>query len=133
MTTTNALTKQEQFFYDNAGYSHTPATETQEQGHIRSAREYAAAETWAIDNGYYFDWMNDANGCNGCDCGQDDCACATGEGHDTYGCIMRSDENQHLQSLWGICSPTWIYRRIIEAELALEEKFSLESIGSLNA
>lgn len=127
------LTKQEQFFYDNAGYSHLPAKETAEEGHLRSAREYAEAETWAIDNGYYFDWIIDSNGCSGCGCESEDCVCSTGIDHETYGCIMRSDDDKHLQSLWGICNPDAAYRRVVEAELALEEKFSLSVIAGMES
>ncbi len=35
------MSAREQFFYDNAGYSCNPPTETEEQGHIRCAKELA--------------------------------------------------------------------------------------------
>lgn len=46
------MTKDEQFFYDHAGFSYDPATETAEQGHQRTARNLAGAERWARANGY---------------------------------------------------------------------------------
>lgn len=122
------MNKQEQFFYDHAGYSYDPKTETSEQGRERGAVALAAAETWALDNGYYFDWIEDQNGCSGCGCGSDDCACATGAAHETLGCIMRSDTDSHLQSLWSICGADAAYRRVVEADLALEEQTSLNVI-----
>jgi hypothetical protein len=48
-----ALTDTEQFFYDNADYSFNPATETEDEGRIRGARELAAAEQ-RLENGPYF-------------------------------------------------------------------------------
>lgn len=47
------LTANEQFFYDNAGYSYDPKTETAEDGRKRMARELAAAED-AMKKGPYF-------------------------------------------------------------------------------
>jgi len=46
--------------------------------------------------------------------------------HECYGCILeKRDEDtgewEHAQSLWGIFDPDDNYRRIVEAELALEE------------
>jgi hypothetical protein len=122
------LTKQEQFFYDHAGYGYHKALETEDEGHTRSAKRLAIAETWAIDSGHYFDWVDDPEGCIGCMCGNDDCACfRTGgkptEDHHPKGFIMRwdNDDNVVKRSLWGICGADAAYRRVIEAELALEE------------
>jgi hypothetical protein len=57
--TQSTLTKQEQFFYDHAGFSFDPTKETQEQGKLRCARQMAKAETWAVQNGYMFETMPD--------------------------------------------------------------------------
>jgi hypothetical protein len=129
------MNKAEQFFYDNGGYSYDAKVETEEQGHIRSAIAMASAEEWAMDNGYFFDWINDDNGCSGCGCESDDCSCSSGEPHETLGCIMRSDENDHAQSLWGICGADANYRRVVEAELAMEERavtFAAKAMDAIN-
>jgi hypothetical protein len=53
------LTADEQFFFDNAGWSHDPLTESPREGRARCARELAAAEEWARDNGYTVEWEGD--------------------------------------------------------------------------
>ena len=63
------MTKQQQFFYENAGFSYDPATETQGQGKERCAIALANAETWAVQEGLQFEvepdrdaddsWMGD--------------------------------------------------------------------------
>ena len=117
------------FFKKNAGYSYGP-DETPEQGRIRCARALAKAErdahdVWNIE----FQWQEDIDGCIGCDCGSDDCDCASGASHETLFCIARSG-NTTLASLSGICSPTREYARVIEAELALEAIAELQRIGA---
>jgi hypothetical protein len=52
-TTPGTLTADEQFFYEHAGYGFDRATETSEQGHVRTARLLAAAEQ-ALKAGPYF-------------------------------------------------------------------------------
>ena len=49
------MTKREQFFYDNAGFSYNPETETQEDGRIRCAQEMAKVEDEAQALGMYLD------------------------------------------------------------------------------
>lgn len=48
------LTKDEQFFYDHAGWSYDPKTETERQGRERGAKSLAAAEKRLKDGPYYF-------------------------------------------------------------------------------
>jgi hypothetical protein len=44
------------FFLEHAGYSYDPATETPEQGKLRSAQALADAESWAAEYGAVFQW-----------------------------------------------------------------------------
>jgi len=53
------MTKQEQFFYDNAGYSYAPPTETVEDGRTRGAKALAKAEEYAERKGWYILWEDD--------------------------------------------------------------------------
>lgn len=114
------MTRQQQFFYDNAGTSCNPATETLEQGKERGALRLAVAEDWARDSGYEFKWIPDQGGCIGCDCGDSDCACANGTCEPEV-CCMKGEDNHVVQSLGSICGATAKYRRVVEAELALEQ------------
>lgn len=109
-----------EFFYAHAGYS-VAQGETKRQGRARSARRLAKAETKAKQMGYTFDWADDPDGCIGCDCGNDECACYTGEPHECLYCVMRDSDGAVVQSLGSICEPSREYRRVIEAELALEQ------------
>jgi hypothetical protein len=115
----STLTSAEQFFYDHAGWSYGP-NETSEEGRVRSAREYAAAEQWAKDHDVYFVWELDPMPWDGdvkwtgnvwtC------AACAD------YG---MTQEVRVLASLGGIAMEhnlTDPYRRVVEAELAAEAR-----------
>lgn len=51
---TEQLTEQERFFFDHAGYSYDPKTETVEQGRERCARELAAAERRLNDSADFY-------------------------------------------------------------------------------
>lgn len=96
------------FFYDNAGYSYGP-NESREQGRRRCAERLAQAERWAFEQDAWFQWVDD-----NCDCGDGDETPTTREG-----CIMFLDGEQ-VASLWSIGDASQDYRRVIEAELALE-------------
>lgn len=110
-----------QFFFEHAGYSYNPKTETAEQGRQRGAERLAAAERFAAEKSFVFEWNYDEEGCIGCDCGNPDCACSSGASHEVLYCLLReSDNGEVLQSLSGICEPSREYRRVVEAELALE-------------
>lgn len=114
------LTGQQQFFYENAGFSYDPKTETAEQGKRRRAVELAEAETIAARNDWYVEWEQDDSECMGCSCESADCPCSTGEPHETLGAVLRNDQDRVLASLWGICGATSDYRRVVEAELAAD-------------
>ena len=108
---TNNMTKQEQFFYDNAGSSYDPKTETKEQGQERGARRLAEAETYAAQSGWTFEWGQDDR----CDHGKD----CDNHSHMAEYCLL-SNGDEVLASLSMICGPTSDYRRVVQAELALE-------------
>lgn len=107
-----------EFFMEHAGYGYDPKTETPELGKLRGARALADAERAARKQGFYWVWLRDWEECSGCDCGE--CPCATKEPHETLGCILKNEFGEILASLWSICEPSREYRRVIEAELALE-------------
>ncbi len=127
-----ALTRDQLFFYEHADYSYDPKTETAEQGRIRGAIALAKAEEHARNTAWEFDWVYDEDGCIGCDCDNEECACSSGADHETLCCILRTSEpscyDGHgnsvggavLASLGGICGADSNYRRVVEAELALE-------------
>ena len=108
------------FFLRNAGTSYKPATQTKRQGQSEGARMLAKAERDAAALGFTFDWDYDQEGCIGCACGSPDCKCSTGEDHECLSCICRNADGEAVASLGSICEPSREYRRVIEAELALE-------------
>ena len=104
------------FFLRNAGYSVKPG-ETQRQGKARTARELAKAERDARALGYTFEWNDDwsVDHSKEFDCYEDG-------GPDTCEyCIMRDENGKVVQSLHCIDDATREYRRVVEAELALEQ------------
>ena len=105
------MTRAELFFRTNAGYSYDPATETEELGRWRTARELAAAETYAKAHGWTYEWGEDW-----ADTPPED---VWNSEYSEY-CLLLVDGEQK-QSLCGIWDATPEYRRVIEAELALEE------------
>ncbi len=105
------LTKREQFFYDNAGFSFGP-NQTREEGHIESARELARAEEWAQSEGIRFIWEHDEIGYHS--------AQVDGEPFETCeGCSLVLDGDIKT-SLWCILDATPVCKRLVEAELAQE-------------
>jgi hypothetical protein len=107
------MTKAEQFFYDNAGYSYKPG-ETENEGRIRCAKTLAqfeeAAELagveyqWVIDDCADWSWMDEARK----------------EEHEAFGCVATLASTGGQTSLWGIVDPSNEYRRVVQAELAME-------------
>ncbi len=114
---TTQLTQAERFFYDRAAYCHG-AGETPEQGRIRCARALAAAEEWALDEGYSFEWQQDE--LDSSEWSDDP------EPWPQYVCLMHAPDGPVCDSLGGVDfgrdgSPYGDgYRRVVEAELALE-------------
>ena len=106
----------ERFFFEHAGYSYDPATETPEQGRHRCAVALAEAEAWAKDVGVAFSWEDDNVGSHveeydayGAEPETCEVALASlGALRASLGCVDNADAN---------------YRRVILAELADELRF----------
>jgi len=111
------MTRDERFFYNNAGYSGGQG-ETAVQGRERYAKDLAAAERHARESDWIYEWELDEDGCSGCDCGSPRCPCASGAQHETWYVLLRDSEpscydshgrpvrNAVLASLGGICGLT---------------------------
>ena len=122
---TKEISKAEQFFYEHAGWSYGSAKETEEEGRARGAQELARAEEEAERRAWSVEWVYDEEPCLSCECGSSECPCFTGEPHETYTAILypdglNYDPHNVLASLGSICEPSREYRRVINAELALE-------------
>jgi hypothetical protein len=113
------MNKSETFFYDHAGYSYHPATETPEQGRIYCATQYAKAEAWARDAGLSFAWFQDPE-IDSSDFSDEEPAWPLWE------CLVYNEDGEVIGALGGVDfgrdgSPRGDhYRRVVEAELALE-------------
>lgn len=125
------LTVDQFFFYQNAGYSYDPKTETLEEGRLRSARELADAETIGQRLGYVFEWELDE--CPDLSWMSDE---EREQDHEVLCCRIPDPESiwHSLASLCGITDPDSRYRRVIEAELAAEAIADLDrEIETLDA
>lgn len=125
------MNKVEQFFYNHAGSSYDPAKETEKQGKQRGAILLASAEQWAHETGYSYKW--DIDDCaSSADWLADD---EDGGKHynpwQVWSCRMLDEQGEVAQSLhaidFGRDGEPWgdPYRRVVEAELALEEWHSV--------
>ncbi len=128
----NELTKAEQFFYDNAGWSYDPKVETSDEGKVKCAKVMAQAEIWARENCYSFQWdyerenPSDVFG-KACPkrekCIDDKCPYAHYNPKNDFFCATiwdNSDTPEVVGSLGMIAAPSPEYRRVVEAELAME-------------
>jgi len=131
------MTNQEKFFYDNAGYSYNAATETAEEGRVRCAKALAAAESEMMYRPWYVEWTDDDQDAQF----QDE----NGEWQEApavVAMLMRYFDDPDRQvdclaSLGGItesdnATERANYRRVVEAELALQalEESHLQSSRS---
>lgn len=106
------------FFYANAGWGYDPKTQTPQQGRAAGARRLAKAERDARALGYTFEWEYDWS----VDHEKEFPDCYSESGPETCeGCIMRDKGGKVVQSLWCIDDASKEYRRVVEAELALDE------------
>lgn len=113
------LTKQEQFFYDNGGFSFDPAKETALQGHIRCAKELAIAENWLRDaDDIHVDISPDSDADESFMENEPEEYKAKWSGKAWY-VRLYSDANPCLASL-SSCYGDSKYERVVTAELALE-------------
>ena len=107
------------FFLRHAGYSYDPKTQTKQQGRSECARKLAKAERDARALGYTFEWRDDWGvGNHFKEYGE---AYANGEPSTCESCLMLDSNGEVVQSLGCIDDATREYRRVVEAELALEE------------
>ena len=107
------LTKDEQFFYDHAGFCYDPKTQTAEQGQTECAQRLAAAELAFMRSDARCEWADDS-----------DSAAEMrheGEPFDTCEyCVIRTADGTHLASLHAITDASPNYRRVVRAQLAFE-------------
>lgn len=114
------MNKAEQFFYEHAGYSFDPKTETQEQGKLRCAKELAEAERIAANLEWRFEWVDDWMGSH-------DWKEYSGEPATCEQCtVYDPSSNRVLASLSCIDDADNNYRRVIEAELAAEALYDYD-------
>lgn len=119
MTTRKQTAKQAAFwfFYRNAGFSYNPETQTLRQGKAETARRLAKAECEARSEGYTFSWTNDWS--VGSHVQEFDCY--DHEPDSCELCTMYDSTGEIVQVLGCIDDATREYRRVVEAELALEQ------------
>lgn len=111
------LTTQEQFFYGNAGYSHDPETQTEDEGHIESAKRYALAETWLGQSGHTFETHHDPDADGSF---IEDRKERTLFLRRAWYAVIRDGKTQTVLASLGGCDGDKNYERIVRAELALE-------------
>ena len=93
----------QQFFYDHAGYSYDPKTETPDEGRHRCAVALADAEQRWLASGALFIVDPDED-----------------NGPDSVGMLIVGPDGTVLASLWAIEGADDNYTRVVRAELALE-------------
>jgi len=134
-----------QFFKANAGYSYDSKIETEAQGRARCARALAKAERQAREGGFTYRWSvdplsssadwidHDENAedppkfADGSRTDKGVCGCSRCEPWQVWQCAMYNARGQIVASLHGIDfgrdHTPWdggAYKRVVEAELALE-------------
>ena len=96
---------------EHAGYSTLP-------GRAKCALNLARAEQDGKAAGLTFEWSADPDGCSMCQCcSKEKCGDVVVEE-----CLCRNEAGDVVASLCGICGADNNYRRVVEAELALEAK-----------
>lgn len=112
-----------QFHYEHGGYYYDPATETRDEGRARCALEAAGAEAWAREQGIEFRWEDDWTIT---DHAYEFCDDAYPEGNpETCETCAAYLGNTMLACLGCIDDATDEYRRVIEADLAIEARAEL--------
>ena len=111
------LTADQLFFYEHAGYSYNPQTETPEQGRMRGAIELAQAEQYAANLGWTIEWdwdeiVDRRKNSKSHPRKEHEVLCARSPDP--------SNPRYSLAALCGIDHPDSNYRRVVEAELASE-------------
>lgn len=121
------MTKAEQFFYDNAGFGYDPKTETEEEGKVKCAKALAKAEAFATEQGWSVTWEQSGEqyGWQGETFDVITKPGFKGETFDGYDAALYDEDGHFLGSIGGVTfaknTPTGDpYKRVVEAELALE-------------
>ncbi len=123
--------KEIEFFYDYAPFSYKPNEETKEEGHQRTAKELAKAEKWfnffSFSDEMRFEWEVDPD----IDSSEFE---DTDSPRELYICKMfYGDQLETTIGGIDLKSATDPYKRVIEAEMALEKIDSLLSKSENNA
>lgn len=124
------------FFEQHAGFSYDPENETEDQGRARCAKELAAAEARASEEGYSFHWAPDTDVLSSDWIEDNEDGGRNRDPWHTWFCIARDAEGSVRAALSGIDfgrdRGPWgytdrlgrryghHYRRVVEAELAAE-------------
>ncbi len=123
------MTQTEQFFYDHAGWSYNPNTETQEQGRERGSKELARAEQYGKDHDWTVAWEYEPDGGDSSfvqNWSEEEQAEWNASEHECLYACLRDADGVMRASLGGIFDPSQEYRRAVEAELALEALGEIE-------
>ena len=115
MKPTRKLTQDQKFFFDNAGYSWNPVTESRALGRTRCAVSLAAAEQAFMRADVSCVWEDDQP--------ERGTKCETCEW-----CSIRTADGAILASLGRIMDADANYHRVIRAEMALECLEQLEGL-----
>lgn len=116
------LTADEQFFFDHAGWSHDPLTESPREGRVRCAQALATAEQWLKDNSAFYrvTWEDDPD--SRYDHGRDVLESSPETCEQATLWMIDADHPWVAASLGCIDDADDAYRRVVAAELALEVK-----------
>lgn len=120
-----SLSKDERFFYDHAGYSYDPKTETAQQGRIRCALSLAEAEDAAQRLDWRYEWTNDWGVGSHREYFGKDSAYADREPDTCEFCQLFDADGEVLETLGCVDDASTEYRRVIEAELASEALYRM--------
>jgi len=101
------------FFMKHAGSSYMPGKETRAQGKRRGAARLAKAEKEAAARGWTVEWRDDEMQY---DPGDD----SDYMPDEVLHAVLFDEHGDNLASLGGIDDPSREYKRVVEAELALE-------------
>jgi hypothetical protein len=127
------MTREEQFFYANAGFSYDPKTQTQEEGRKQCAAALAQAESAYIAAHRVANveciWEDDSTGFADYLCDKRAGRLAKGiKKPESIECCRIEINGETVASLCGIWDADADYRRVIRAELSVECLFELQGV-----
>jgi hypothetical protein len=105
-----------EFFFKHAGY----IVGERAKGALNLAR----AEQYAEERGWSFDWTWDDNADSSWMDEKE-----RERDHEALGCILRDENGEVIESLWGIFDPDENYRRVVQAELASQAMYRDEQLS----